>query len=167
MRSRVVLGVVLIVVGIAGLLCVGWAGWGGAGWGDRGSGWGWHHRGPMMHGFGRFHMRGPWGSQERGVWALPPVAGARTVEIVATGFSYNPVEIQVKAGEVVNLSLVNKDGDSVHDIMVPGMRVRLLAPPGQTVSGAIRANRPGTYEFFCSIPGHRESGMVGRILVTP
>lgn len=158
MRNRVLLGVVLIAVGIAGLVCVGRAGWHGAGWGGRGGGWGWH-RGPMM--------RGPWGWQGRGAWALPPVAGARTVEIVATDFSYNPVEIQVKAGEVVNLSLVNKDDDSVHDIMVPGLRVRLLAPPGQTVAGAIRANRPGTYRFFCSIPGHRESGMVGRIVVTP
>jgi uncharacterized cupredoxin-like copper-binding protein len=121
----------------------------------------------MMRGFGPYHMRGPWGWQGRGAWALPPVTGARTVEITATDFSFNPVEIQVKAGEVVNLSLVNKDDDSVHDIVVPGLRVRLLAPPGQKVTGAIRATRPGTYEFFCSIPGHRESGMVGRIIVTP
>ncbi len=161
MRNRMVWGVVLIVVGIIGLLCVGRAEWGGA----RGSGWGWH-RGPMMPGFGRYQMRGPWGWQGRGAWALPPVAGARTVEIVATDFSFSPIEIPVKAGEVVNLNLANK-GNTVHDITVPSLRVRLVALPGQTVAGAIRADRPGTYEFFCSIPGHRESGMVGRIVVTP
>lgn len=162
MRNRLVWGIVLIVVGIVGLLCVGRLGWGGT----PGPGWGWH-RGPMMPGFGRYHMRGPWGWQGRGAWALPPVAGARAVEIVATDFSFSPTEIPVKVGEVVNLSLANKDDDSVHDITVPGLRVRLVALPGQTVAGAIRADRPGTYEFFCSIPGHRESGMVGRIVVAP
>lgn len=167
MRNRVILGVALIVVGIVGLVCLGRVAWDESGrGGPPGGGWGWHH-GPMMRGSGPYHMRGPWGWQGKGAWALPPVAGARTVEIAATDFSFNPAEIQIKVGEVVNLSLVNKDDDSVHDIVVPRLRARLVAPPGRKVAGAIRPTRPGTYGFFCSVPGHRESGMAGRIVVTP
>ncbi len=161
MRNLVLLGVALIVVGVIGLFCVGRAAWDGA----PGSGWG-PDRWPVPGGMWRHHVRGPWARPGMGAWALPPAPGARTVEVVAADFSFNPVEVQIRTGEVVNISLVNK-GNVVHDITVPGLRFRLVAPPGQTAAGAIRAVRPGTYAFFCSITGHRESGMAGRIVVAP
>jgi nitrite reductase (NO-forming) len=94
------------------------------------------------------------------------VAGARVVEVAATEFTFRPLEIEVKAGEVINLRLVNQ-GAAAHDITVPGLGLWIAAPVGQAVTGAVRVDRSGTYEFFCSVPGHREAGMVGRIVVTP
>jgi uncharacterized cupredoxin-like copper-binding protein len=120
----------------------------------------------MMRGFGGHHMRDRWtGPGVRGS-ALPPVAGARTIEIVATDFVFKPSEITVKAGEVVNLSLVNQ-GTTVHDLLIPGHGLHLMAPPGQTAVSGFKPVRPGEYVFLCGIPGHREAGMFGRIVVTP
>jgi len=160
-------GIVLIAAGVGGLLVSGVAGWtqtdegspGGQGW------WGWPH-GPMMRGFGRHHMFGPWSAPGPGGQTLPPVAGARTVDIVATDFAFNPAEVRVKAGEVVNLRVVNQ-GVTVHDLVIPFEGIWLIAPPGQTVISGFRSDVPGEYAFFCSVPGHREAGMVGRIVVTP
>jgi nitrite reductase (NO-forming) len=94
------------------------------------------------------------------------VAGARTVDIAAADFSFQPAEITVRAGEVVNLRLQNK-GVTVHDLVIPSHGVWLVAPPGASVAAGFRADRPGEYEFYCSVPGHREAGMTGKIIVTP
>ena len=41
----------------------------------------------------------------------------------------------------------------------------LGADPGQSISGALTTERPGTYEFICSVPGHANLGMRGTITV--
>ncbi|MDR7486077.1 MAG: cupredoxin domain-containing protein [Armatimonadota bacterium] len=160
-------GLVLMAIGVGGLVVSGITGWtqtdegwpGGWGW------WGWPH-GPMMPGFGRHHMFGPWSAPGPGRGALPPVAGARTVDVVATDFAFNPAEVRIRAGEVVNLRLVNQ-GVTAHDLVVPSQGIWLVAPTGRTAVSGFRSDVPGEYEFFCSVPGHREAGMVGRIVVTP
>lgn len=173
-RAGLIVGLILIAVGIGGLA----AGWGLGRWGvgsgpDPRSAWtgpdpmfGGPMRGPRMHGFGGHHMSGPWSEPGTRGRTLPPVAGARTVEVEAADFMFSPAEITVKAGEVVNLVLVNR-GVTVHDLVIPADRIWLVAPAGQSATTGFRAVRPGEYEFYCSVPGHREAGMVGRIVVTP
>ena len=165
MKRQTTVGIVLIVIGIVGLLFVGASGWGGR----DGDWWRWHG-GPMMRGFGRYPMHGPWWGPGRGPGAggqvLPPVAGARTIDVVATDFSFKPSEISVKVGEVANLRLVNQ-GVTVHDLVVPAQGIWLVVPAGQSVTTGFRTDRAGQYEFFCSVPGHIEAGMTGKIVVTP
>lgn len=156
-RTSLIAGIILIAIGAAGLFFIGGPGR----WGEDESWEGFC--GPTMRGFWRHHM-GPWGGPARGV--LPPIAGARTIEIVATDFAYDPSEITLKAGETVNIRLVNR-GTLVHDLMLPGFRMHLLAAPGQSITSGIRASRPGEYVFFCGVPGHREAGMIGKIIVVP
>jgi nitrite reductase (NO-forming) len=121
---------------------------------------------PWTHGFGGRHMFGPWGRPgvRRGI--LPPVAGARAVEIEANDFAFKPAEISLRAGEVVNLTVVNR-GTTVHDLVVPAAGIWLVVPAGRSVTTGFRADRPGEYEFYCSVPGHREAGMTGKIVVSP
>jgi len=64
----------------------------------------------------------------------------------------------------VNLILVN-EGTLPHDITIPALGFSLPAAPGTTASGSLSVARPGTYGFFCSVPGHREAGMVGALEV--
>lgn len=106
---------------------------------------------------------GRWGGPGGGV--LPPFAGARTIEIVARDFTYNPSEITVRAGEAVNIQVVNQ-GTVVHDLMIPGIGIHFMVPVGQSATSGFKVNRPGAYEFFCGIPGPREAGMIGKITVT-
>ncbi|OFX29312.1 MAG: hypothetical protein A2Z07_08965 [Armatimonadetes bacterium RBG_16_67_12] len=157
-RTSFIAGIILIAVGVAGLFFAGGPGR----WGGENESWEGFH-GPMMRGFGGHHMFGPWSGQGR---VLPPVAGARTIDIAATDFAFKPSEITVKAGEAVNIRLVNQ-GTVVHDLMLPGFGIHFLAPVGQSVTTGFRADRPGQYVFFCGIPGHREAGMTGKVIVAP
>ena len=37
-------------------------------------------------------------------------------------------------------------------------------PPGETQTVVINA-KPGSYEYYCNVPGHKEAGMVGTLVV--
>ena len=40
------------------------------------------------------------------------------------------------------------------------------ADPGTTATVIFTASEAGEYDFACTIPGHKEAGMVGRLVVT-
>lgn len=37
---------------------------------------------------------------------------------------------------------------------------------GEQASVTFTPTEPGTYEFYCTVPGHREAGMIGQLTVT-
>ncbi len=57
--------------------------------------------------------------------------------------------------------------------MVPGLAhrragaVRLHAQAGGIDAAVVRIDRRGRYAALCTIPGHREVGMVGELVVVP
>lgn len=88
----------------------------------------------------------------------------------------NPT-IQLKKGEKVTLKFTNT-GAIPHDLTVEGLEVADIPPghtpggePGQTLDpdqeGEVifTPNEAGTFTYFCSVPGHKELGMVGKIIV--
>jgi len=96
--------------------------------------------------------------------ASPPVASAgqpsgTEIAVSAAEFAFDPAAIEVSAGAEATVTLTNK-GTVEHDITVDALSVKIYATPGQTVSGTVTA-AAGTYEFYCSIPGHKQAGMVG------
>jgi len=105
------------------------------------------------------------GSAGAGQAAPAVVPGARKVRIVTRDFSFSPNQVRLAAGGTVNLVLANED-DALHDITIPALGFRLEATARATATGALTVPRPGTYEFFCSVPGHREAGMSGTLVVT-
>lgn len=46
-----------------------------------------------------------------------------------------------------------------------GRSVEVDARPKTSATGEVTPAAPGTYEFYCSIPGHREAGMKGTLVV--
>lgn len=77
----------------------------------------------------------------------------------------NPV-LHVMKGEPVKLTLV--DGDGVeHDVSVPAFHAlsRRLDVRGASTTIEFRADRSGTFAYYCTVPGHRGAGMEGRIIV--
>lgn len=57
-----------------------------------------------------------------------------------------------------------------HEAMMSGMHgdsdIHVAAAPGSTGTVEFTPAAPGTYEYFCTVAGHREAGMVGQLVVT-
>lgn len=91
--------------------------------------------------------------------------GAFVVE--ASEYQFQPSTIELDAGEF-EIALSNV-GRVEHDFLIegvddPGAPHQNHAPPGQTSSGTYDLE-PGSYTFYCSVPGHRQSGMEGTLVV--
>jgi uncharacterized cupredoxin-like copper-binding protein len=88
-------------------------------------------------------------------------AGADALTVVATEFSFDPSDITVPAGTPVAVTLDNQ-GVIEHDFTLEEADVLIHADPGTSTTEEITLDA-GTYTLYCSIPGHRESGMEGTV----
>jgi nitrite reductase (NO-forming) len=79
----------------------------------------------------------------------------------------NPL-LTVHEGETVQINLINGEG-AEHDIVVERYAARSDRVLGKGASSTLSfmADRTGEFVYFCSIPGHRQAGMEGRIQVMP
>jgi plastocyanin len=78
---------------------------------------------------------------------------------------FAPSVVQARPGEVLRLRFANADGVT-HDWSaptVPGAHV--VAPAGRSSEVVFKAPAAGLYPVICTIPGHKEGGMVGMLIV--
>jgi uncharacterized cupredoxin-like copper-binding protein len=85
---------------------------------------------------------------------------AMPVDTSITGFE--PSVIEVPAGPVA-LEFRNADAFP-HDFTIDELDIQIAIDASANAVGTFTVES-GTYEFYCSIPGHRESGMVGTLEV--
>jgi uncharacterized cupredoxin-like copper-binding protein len=84
------------------------------------------------------------------------------------GLSFSRSDLTAKAGNVT-LTLDNPNGNSLpHAIEVEGNGVeektQTIQPGGR---GSVTVNlRPGRYEFYCPVDGHKAAGMKGTLTVS-
>jgi len=93
--------------------------------------------------------------------------GVKTFTVFATEFVFSPRNIQVNAGEMVRIEFVNA-GNTLHTFTVNeiGLDTGLLNPGESKILEFTAPNRPGiTLSSYCRVPGHREQGMLGRIII--
>lgn len=77
----------------------------------------------------------------------------------------NP-NITARTGDTVNITLIS--GDSViHDLVLPDFNVATgqLTRKDQQVTVTFIPSVPGEFTYYASIPGHREAGMMGKLIV--
>jgi len=92
-----------------------------------------------------------------------PAAGARPIRVQASNFEFSPDRLSVKVGEEVAFRL--QSNDSSHDFAVDGLGRVAEVGGGETTTARLRIDDPGTYTYFCTVPGHRDGGMEGTIAV--
>ncbi len=85
------------------------------------------------------------------------------VEMTAFSMGFDPAVIRIKDGEYFDIDISNVDIVHSFDLDELGIHVNL----GIGESKVIRVNvlEKGEYEYYCAIPGHREAGMKGILIV--
>lgn len=117
-----------------------------------------------------------------------PSADTQQLSVALSELRFEPASLSVQAGKPVQIKLRNS-GTSEHDFVVIGMPAtdvkNATEDGGHAMSGMNRNDeiaghtkpketktirftptQPGTYEYYCSITGHREAGMKGTLTVT-
>lgn len=97
--------------------------------------------------------------------AAPATAqGVAPVTITSHDIFFEPKELTIPANTDVTFSLPN-EGVTLHNFSIDELDVSVDLAPGETNEVVINAP-PGTYEFYCNVPGHKEAGMVGTLTVS-
>ncbi len=91
-------------------------------------------------------------------------AAAEEVTVEMVDIDFNPNEFSIPATTEVTVRLPNR-GEIVHNFHIDPLEVHSEdVQPGGETTVTINAEA-GDYEYYCSIPGHREAGMVGTVHV--
>ena len=115
----------------------------------------------------------------------------QALSVAAKEFAFAPAALTVKAGQPVTIDLQNQ-GAVEHDWSVRNIEINGEAKSsGDTPSGHMMGDtgdepklhvaagiggkgtltftpsKPGRYEYYCAVAGHKEAGMVGTLTVTP
>lgn len=111
---------------------------------------------------------------------------AQQFSVVASEFAFAPAQVTVTSGQPVEITFQNA-GAVVHDWSVraiplaagttveggggmmdaahAGLTLHVGGDPGVEKRLTFVPGTPGTYEFFCTVAGHKEAGMVGTLIV--
>jgi plastocyanin len=100
--------------------------------------------------------------------STPTPPGALSLEANPEGqLKYNKTSLTAKAGKVaIDFTNMSPLG---HNVTIESSSHKILGalPTFQGGSKTLTLDlKPGTYKFFCSVPGHRMAGMEGTLTVT-
>jgi plastocyanin len=94
-------------------------------------------------------------------------AGSTTLKLSAakTSLAYNKKVLTAKPGKVT-IVMTNPSFLS-HDVAIKGNGVKVKGKVvGKGGTSRVTANlKPGTYTFYCTVPGHEAAGMKGKLIV--
>jgi uncharacterized cupredoxin-like copper-binding protein len=114
-------------------------------------------------------------------------AEAAQITVTMKEFAFEPDSITVSAGTPVEITLVN-EGAVEHDFAIEIIPVENIVTEGsmgdhemtdehsdfdlhtatavnQTSVLRFTPTEPGTYQIICSVPGHKEAGMIAELIV--
>ncbi|OGC44726.1 hypothetical protein A2V54_01840 [candidate division WWE3 bacterium RBG_19FT_COMBO_53_11] len=95
------------------------------------------------------------------------VVGESVTEVAVEGseYSFSPKTITVKKGATVKLTFKNI-GNTIHTWTIDELDLDTGSIlPGSSKTIEFDAVEAGTYEIYCSVSGHKESGMVGTLKI--
>ena len=87
-----------------------------------------------------------------------------SITLITKEFFFDPDTVTTSAGST-EIVIDNSGGVVEHDFTLDELGIEIYASPGDTVSEVVDLEA-GSYEFYCSIPGHREAGMEGTLTVS-
>jgi len=95
-----------------------------------------------------------------------PVPRERFLQIDARRSYFTPSAIRLNRGDSVTIRLVSHD--VVHGLTIDGQDFKLVAEPGNPVTGTFVAESSGVFTFRCQVTcGNTHPFMLGKLSVTP
>jgi plastocyanin len=91
---------------------------------------------------------------------------AELLEASETALAYNTTKLSAKAGKVT-IDFKNPSAIA-HNVVIEDESGKELAgfePIAEGEESETANLKPGTYTFYCSVPGHRQAGMEGTLVV--
>src|SRR5687768_14233615 len=89
---------------------------------------------------------------------------AMAVDVVSYDIYFKPSEVTIPANTDVTVNLPN-EGVTPHNFSIDSLGIDVDIAPGATEQVVINAPA-GEYEYYCNVPGHKQAGMVGTLIVS-
>lgn len=107
-------------------------------------------------------------AEEEGAEAEGGTGTAATIKIEAnpSALAYEEKEVTAEAGEDT-VELTNP-ASIAHNVTIEDSAGKTIGETETLAEGSASTTvnlKPGTYTYFCSVPGHREAGMEGTLVV--
>ena len=98
--------------------------------------------------------------------ALPITIAASATSVNVTGKEYKfTLSQQQRAATARSRSSSRNAGKLTHDFKIAGKKTKLTLK-GKSAAPLIVSLKKGSYKYICTIPGHADKGMKGRLKVT-
>lgn len=93
-----------------------------------------------------------------------PTADPNAFALDAQDIVFTPASLTISANTTVTITITNK-GVLQHDFTIDelGINSKLLNG-GESTTVTFKA-APGTYQYYCSVPGQKAAGMIGTLIV--
>lgn len=87
------------------------------------------------------------------------------IEVKLTEWEITPQNLTLGKGKTIHLTIVNR-GSYPHDFVIPKLQLKTdTLAPGDQQTLTFVVNQPITIESYCSLPGHKESGMAANLSI--
>ncbi len=80
------------------------------------------------------------------------------LSIILSEFKFAPAALSVAAGAPITFKLRNS-GTVDHDLTIDKAGLKIVLKVGESGEKTISGLAAGSYEVYCSIPGHKDAGM--------
>lgn len=96
--------------------------------------------------------------------ATTPKPQATTVQVTESEFKIVLASTDLKAGKIT--FDVKNEGAIPHDLAIAGTSDKTKLIPAKGAAQLTVTLKPGTYELYCSVPGHKDAGMDLKVTVS-
>lgn len=87
----------------------------------------------------------------------------RVISMRSGGFFFDPNALNLKLGQPVRLEIQSQ---GTHTFTIDEFNINVALKQGEVNVIEFTPDQTGTFEFYCDVPGHREAGQVGTLVVT-
>jgi uncharacterized cupredoxin-like copper-binding protein/mono/diheme cytochrome c family protein len=90
--------------------------------------------------------------------------GGDTFTLGVLDIYFEPADFEIAADTEVTIVLDGSAAAAPHNFAIDSENISVDVAPGEVKEVKLML-KPGVYDYYCNVPGHKEAGMVGKITV--